>query len=115
MATQKLKPTTDDTTFKTPEPTGEAPEALKPMALEVTYHVDKVEAAPPQLIGQHALTDDEIRRVNTVKQLFAETITYLKTLRDSQHDAEITRCFSIAITEAEAASMWAVKGITWRG
>jgi hypothetical protein len=39
----------------------------------------------------------------------------LKTLRDAYHDAEVQRMFSVAITNAETASMWAVRGITHRG
>lgn len=115
MAEKRLKPTVDEALFKSSEPAGEAPEAPTPFPVEVTYHVEKSLEAPPQLTGQHGLSDDEIRRVNKTKDLFNEAIAYLKVLRESHHDGEVSRCFSVAITEAEAASMWAVKAITWRG
>jgi hypothetical protein len=53
--------------------------------------------------------------VRAAKETFDNTIQYLKALRDSQHDAEVQRMFSVAITNAETAYMWAVKAITWRG
>jgi len=61
------------------------------------------------------LSQDEIRRVKQTKQHFDAAITYLLVLRDSYHDAEVQRMFSVAITNAETASMWAVRGITHRG
>ena len=61
------------------------------------------------------LSEVEAKRVRAAKEAFDNTIQYLKALRDSQHDAEIQRMFSIAITHAETGSMWAVKAITWRG
>jgi hypothetical protein len=68
-----------------------------------------------QATGHHELSDIEAKRVRASKETFDNTIQYLKALRDSQHDAEVQRMFSIAITHAETASMWAVKAITWRG
>lgn len=61
------------------------------------------------------LSEVEAKRVRAAKEAFDNTIQYLKALRDSQHDAEIQRMFSVAITNAETAYMWAVKAITWRG
>jgi hypothetical protein len=53
--------------------------------------------------------------VVTVKQMFATLIDLLNEQRDeATHDREKARLFSIAITEAQAAQMWAVKAITWR-
>ena len=67
------------------------------------------------LRGYMPLSPDEVRRVNLAKFHFEEAINYVKTLRDSVHDAESQRMFAIAITNAETASMWAVKAITNRG
>ena len=61
------------------------------------------------------LSEVEAKRVRAAKEAFDNTIQYLKALRDSHHDAEIQRMFSVAITNAETAYMWAVKAITWRG
>lgn len=82
-----------------PEPVTEAP---KP-------------APAPAVTGYHPLSEDEVRRVNQVKAAFDGTIAMLKILRDTYHDAEVQRMFSVAITNAETASMWAVRGITHRG
>lgn len=71
--------------------------------------------APEQVIGWQPLSADEIRRVNLIKREFDGAITMLRTLRDAYHDAEVQRMFSTAITHAESASMWAVRGITHRG
>ena len=71
--------------------------------------------APEQVAGYHPLSQDEARRVNQTKQHFDAAIMYLLILRDSYHDAEAQRMFSVAITNAETASMWAVRGITHRG
>jgi len=62
-----------------------------------------------------ALNEDEARRVATIKEKTGDLVTYLKTLRDSFHDAEVQRALSIAITDVETASMWAVRAVTWRG
>ncbi len=82
--------------------------------------VDTSKAAPipepaPQTTGYQQLSEVDAKRVRASKETFDNTIQYLKALRDSQHDAEVQRMFSIAITHAETASMWAVKAITWRG
>ena len=61
------------------------------------------------------LNEDEARRVATIKEKTGDMVTYLKTLRDSFHDAEVQRALAIAITDVETASMWAVRAVTWRG
>jgi hypothetical protein len=115
MATKQQQTPADSKVFKTPEPSGVAPEAPKPSPLDITPHQQEVLPTPSQqLVGYRALTDDEIRRVNATKQLFEEAVAYVKILRDSQHDSEILRQYSIAITHAETAAMWAVKAITAR-
>lgn len=68
-----------------------------------------------QVAGYRPLNADEVRRINAIKQHFGDTIDYLKTLRDAYHDAEVQRMFAVAITNAETASMWAVRAITHRG
>ncbi len=69
---------------------------------------------PPPVV-HHPLSGDQERRVAKVKADFNELIGYIKTLRDSVHDAETQRMYSVAITNAETASMWAVKAITHQG
>ena len=86
-------------TVEIPEPVTEAPKAQP----------------APVITSYHPLSEDEVRRVNQVKAAFDSTIAMLKILRDAYHDAEVQRMFSVAITNAETASMWAVRGITYRG
>lgn len=101
MATQTKKPIPPD------------PETVPPVDTPEPVAVQAAEPTKP--VGYAQLSEQELARVNTVKSKFADTITYLKTLRDAVHDGEAQRAFSVAITEAETASMWAVKAITWRG
>lgn len=90
-----------------PEPVNEAPAAPTPDPAPVQ--------APEQVIGYQPLSADEVRRVNQIKTAFDGTVAMLKILRDSYHDAEVQRMISVAITNAETASMWAVRGVTYRG
>ena len=53
--------------------------------------------------------------VHDCKRLFAEIIDALNDARSSTSDGEPKRLYSVAITEAQTAQMWAVKAITWRG
>ena len=71
----------------------------------------KAKTAAPQ----HELNEDEARRVAMIKEKTGDLVTYFKTLRDSFHDAEVQRALSVAITDVETASMWAVRAVTWRG
>lgn len=73
--------------------------------------------APPPVPapGYHQLSEDEARRVSLIKGQFATVINYLKVLHDSVHDAQVQRMYLVAITEAETASMWAVRATTYRG
>lgn len=53
--------------------------------------------------------------VDTVKKYYAQIIDDMNSLRsDPSATAEQKRLFSIAITEAQSAQMWAVKAITWK-
>ncbi len=52
--------------------------------------------------------------VNRVKVLYAQIIDELNTLRNDSDGPEFKRLYSIAITEAQTAQMWAVKAITWK-
>lgn len=53
--------------------------------------------------------------VDTVKGYFAQIIDDLNSQRsDPAASAEKKRLYSIAITEAQGAQMWAVKAITWK-
>jgi hypothetical protein len=50
--------------------------------------------------------------VQRVKELYAEIIDFCYEARNGS--GEKARLFSVAITEAQAAQMWAVKAITWK-
>ena len=119
------KPKTDTTTphddFKTMPstmPTGGVPEEAqepRPVVPE-TPRPDPAPAQPGSTIkGYRELAPDEVRRINTIKDNFDNVVSYLTTLRDAYHDAETQRMFSVAITNAETASMWAVRAVTHRG
>lgn len=47
------------------------------------------------------------------KKAFAAIIDNLNLLRTQAGPGERARLLSVAITEAQTAQMWAVKGITW--
>ncbi len=51
--------------------------------------------------------------VAAVKDQFAALVDTLNAGREAATDIEVKRMFSIAITEAQTAQMWAVKAITW--
>lgn len=51
--------------------------------------------------------------VDVMKTRFATIIDDLNTTREDATDPEVKRLCSIAITEAQAAQMWAVKALTW--
>ena len=55
--------------------------------------------------------------VNAIKELYANVIDNLHLLRNKAKEtkeSEKIRLYSIAITEAQGAQMWAVKAITWK-
>lgn len=52
--------------------------------------------------------------VDHVKRLYAEIIDICNDLRTSAGHGEQARLFSVAITEAQTAQMWAVKAMTWQ-
>ena len=51
--------------------------------------------------------------VEKVKALYAEIIDTINNIRGEDRN-EKARLLSIAVTEAQTAQMWAVKGITWK-
>tara|TARA_R110000868_G_scaffold384349_1_gene651794 strand:- start:188 stop:487 length:300 start_codon:yes stop_codon:yes gene_type:complete len=94
-------------------------QVAKAVAKDTADQLEVLEAAAQEEVKPAApvieLSEVEAKRVRAAKEAFDNTIQYLKALRDSQHDAEIQRMFSVSITNAETAYMWAVKAITWRG
>ncbi len=52
--------------------------------------------------------------VHTAKKGCADLIDQMNTLRNMTTSQEQKRLCSIAITELQAAQMWAVKAITWK-
>jgi hypothetical protein len=56
-------------------------------------------------------------KVNEMKQLYARIIDLMDQQRivaNQMDEHERVRLFSVAVTEAQGAQMWAVKAITWR-
>jgi hypothetical protein len=51
--------------------------------------------------------------VQVIKTAYAEIINDLYQSKTEATDGETARLFSVAITEAQTAQMWAVKAITW--
>lgn len=97
--------------IKKTEATAEQPQAVP----EAPAFESAPAPAPVTTPGHHQLSEDEARRVSMIKEQFASAIKYLRVLRDSVHDAEVQHMYSVAITEAETASMWAVRATTYRG
>jgi hypothetical protein len=52
--------------------------------------------------------------VHHLKGAAAAFIDLCYEARGSATDAEVKRMYSVAITEAQTAQMWAVKAVTWR-
>jgi hypothetical protein len=52
--------------------------------------------------------------VQKVKELYAQIIDICNVGRTQAGQGEKSRLFSVAITEAQTAQMWAVKAITWK-
>ncbi len=52
--------------------------------------------------------------VQKVKELYAQIIDVCNEERTKAGQGEKGRLFSVAITEAQTAQMWAVKAITWK-
>lgn len=53
-------------------------------------------------------------KVTVLKQAYAQIIDLCAQERDKAGKGEMARLWSIAITEAQGAQMWAVKAATWR-
>ena len=74
--------------------------------------------------GERALTFGEkavglsfnpggMKEVNDIKKMYAGIIDMLHAEREASDSGERKRILSVAITEAQGAQMWAVKGVTW--
>jgi len=53
-------------------------------------------------------------KVQKVKELYAQIIDLCNDARTEAGQGEKGRLLSVAITEAQTAQMWAVKGITYK-
>lgn len=53
--------------------------------------------------------------VNDLKRAYAGIIDMLYAARQNTPSSEQHRLYSVAITEAQTAQMWAVKAETWEG
>jgi hypothetical protein len=78
----------------------------------------RVKGEPELTFGERAVgltfnpSGDE--KVNVLKAQIAGFIDACNDWRGETTDPEVKRMYSIAITEAQAAQMWAVKAATWR-
>ena len=52
-------------------------------------------------------------KVHKIKEAFANVIDILNDYRNETEDGEVKRMLSVAITDAQSAQMWGVKGVTW--
>lgn len=52
--------------------------------------------------------------VELVKRKYADLIDLLDSMRGTAEGSEKKRMYSVAITDAQASQMWAVKAITWQ-
>ena len=52
--------------------------------------------------------------VHRIKEQFAAVIDTMNNMRNANESGESKRMFSVAITEAQTAQMWAVKAVTYR-
>ena len=52
--------------------------------------------------------------VDGLKRAAAEFIDKCEVARSISDDNEVKRMYSVAITEAQTAQMWAVKAATWK-
>lgn len=52
--------------------------------------------------------------VQKIKELYSEIIDLCHDARNVSGPGERGRLFSVAITEAQGAQMWAVKAATWK-
>ena len=65
--------------------------------------------------GQKAVGLSFNPTVNRIKAIFAEAIDLCDSARKAAGASQETkRLYSIAITEAQGAQMWAVKAATWQ-
>ncbi len=69
-----------------------------------------------QTYGERAVglrfNPSKLDAVDELKRAFAAIIDQLNNAREAAKDPEKKRLFSIAITEAQGAQMWAVKAVT---
>lgn len=89
------------------------------MENETTDASIDTEVTPPVLtFGQKAVgltfNPSGDADVLAIKQAFASAIDVINNLRTAAGKGEAVRMYSVAITEAQTAQMWAVKGVTWK-
>lgn len=53
-------------------------------------------------------------QVTSIKAAFAALVDQLHDLKEKSVSPEKKRMYSVAITEAQSAQMWAVKAVTWK-
>lgn len=54
------------------------------------------------------------KMVEAIKLASAHLIDLCNGLREQSESSDVKRMFSVAITEAQTAQMWAVKAATWK-
>jgi hypothetical protein len=89
----------------------------RPVSYEVPAEAGRQHDIPAQSYGAKAVglsfNPSNNSDVGYQKSLFSHIIDDLNDKRSQTDDPEKKRLYSIAITEAQGAQMWAVKAITW--
>lgn len=79
---------------------------------------DAAQAQRPMTFGEKAVgltfNPSGDHNVTVLKQAYAQIIDLCEQERAKAGKGEAARLWSIAITEAQGAQMWAVKAATWR-
>ena len=76
--------------------------------------LDPLDRRPLDVLERRDVTAIRDHDVERIKKLYAEIIDYCNDARAVARGGEKARLFSVAITDAQAAQMWAVKAITWK-
>jgi hypothetical protein len=75
--------------------------------------MDKVQTFGERAVGS-TFNPSGDETVAALKRTAAAFIDTCHEEREQATDPDVKRMYSIAITEAQTAQMWAVKGATWR-
>lgn len=81
--------------------------------MEDKEYQELVDSYGGRAVGLSLILSSGLLAVQAIKVNYANIINDLYQSKLDATDGETARLFSIAITEAQAAQMWAVKALTW--